>query len=63
MWVECSPIVSEVTFGETSNGAAVVQGSLWVLMQISHATFATGPRGYLDSGFKGTLKQECKEKD
>lgn len=41
---EDAPIVSEVTFGEASNGAAVVQGS-FVGADQSHATFATGPRG------------------
>jgi transcription factor IIIB subunit 2 len=41
---EDAPIVSEVTFGETSNGAAVVQGS-FVGADQAHATFATGPRG------------------
>lgn len=41
---EENPIVSEVTFGESSNGAAVVQGS-FVGPDQSTATFASGPRG------------------
>lgn len=41
---EENPIVSEVTFGESSNGAAVVQGA-FVGADQAHATFAGGPRG------------------
>lgn len=41
---EENPIVSEVTFGEASNGAAVVQGS-FVGADQSHATYTGGPRG------------------
>ncbi|KAH3686229.1 hypothetical protein WICPIJ_002786 [Wickerhamomyces pijperi] len=41
---EENPIVSEVTFGETSNGAAMVQGA-FVGADQSHATFGNGPRG------------------
>ncbi|KAH3674208.1 hypothetical protein WICMUC_003450 [Wickerhamomyces mucosus] len=41
---EENPIVSEVTFGETSNGAAVVQGA-FIGADQAHATFGGGPRG------------------
>lgn len=41
---EENPIVSEVTFGEASNGAAVVQGA-FVGADQAHATFSSGPRG------------------
>lgn len=41
---EENPIVSEVSFGETSNGAAVVQGS-FVGADQAHASFGNGPRG------------------
>jgi len=41
---EENPIVSEVTFSESSNGAAVVQGA-FVGADQAHATFAGGPRG------------------
>ncbi|CCH44785.1 Transcription factor IIIB subunit [Wickerhamomyces ciferrii] len=41
---EENPIVSEVTFGESSTGAATVQGA-FVGADQAHAAFAGGPRG------------------